>query len=131
MLSRALPGHHLHHQDPAEDDVLLLQSDRALPPHLLDGHPWLHSPTRLGREAGTGCAIATYGLLNVMMMDLTEETNFDTFPLTEVTIMLAITIFATIVGDMLPVTDSTPLIGDFLIGIQCFFSYLCLYVHIL
>ena len=31
----------------------------------------------------------------------------------EVTIMLAITIFATIVGDMLPVTDSTPLIGDF------------------
>ena len=25
--------------------------------------------------------------------------------------MLAITIFATIVGDMLPVTDSTPLIG--------------------
>jgi hypothetical protein len=26
--------------------------------------------------------------------------------------MLAITIFATIVGDMLPVTDSTPLIGD-------------------
>ena len=29
----------------------------------------------------------------------------------EVTIMLAITIFATIIGDMLPVTDSTPLIG--------------------
>ena len=56
-----------------------------------------------------------------MMMDLTEETNFDTFTLTEVTIMLAITIFATIVGDMLPVTDSTPLIGDFLIGIQFFF----------
>lgn len=25
--------------------------------------------------------------------------------------MLAITIFATIIGDMLPVTDSTPLIG--------------------
>jgi len=31
----------------------------------------------------------------------------------EVTIMLAITIFATIVGDMLPVTDSTPLIGTY------------------
>ena len=60
-----------------------------------------------------------------MMMDLTEETNFDTFPPTEVTIMLAITIFATIVGDMLPVTDSTPLIGDFLIGIQCFFFHTC------
>jgi nicotinic acetylcholine receptor len=28
-----------------------------------------------------------------------------------VTILLAITIFSTIVGDMLPVTDSTPLIG--------------------
>ena len=57
-----------------------------------------------------------------MMMDLTEETNFDTFPLAEVTIMLAITIFATIVGDMLPVTDSTPLIGDFLI---MFFFHTC------
>ena len=67
-------------------------------------------------------------LLNVMMMDLTEETNFDTFPLTEVTIMLAITIFATIVGDMLPVTDSTPLIGDFLIRIQCFFFHACPYI---
>ena len=28
-----------------------------------------------------------------------------------VTIMLAITIFSSIVGDMLPVTDTTPLIG--------------------
>ena len=28
-----------------------------------------------------------------------------------VTIMLSITIFATIVGEMLPVTDATPLIG--------------------
>ena len=28
-----------------------------------------------------------------------------------VAIMLSITIFATIVGDMLPVSDSTPLIG--------------------
>ena len=28
-----------------------------------------------------------------------------------VTIMLSITIFATIVGDMLPVSDATPLIG--------------------
>ena len=65
-----------------------------------------------------------------MMMDLTEETNFDTFPLTEVTIMLAITIFATIVGDMLPVTDSTPLIGDFLIRIQFFFVFVlvCPYI---
>lgn len=30
---------------------------------------------------------------------------------TGVTIMLSITIFATIVGDMLPVSDATPLIG--------------------
>ena len=31
--------------------------------------------------------------------------------LSGVTIMLSITIFATIVGDMLPVSDATPLIG--------------------
>ena len=31
--------------------------------------------------------------------------------LSGVTILLAITIFSTIVGDMLPITDSTPLIG--------------------
>ena len=32
--------------------------------------------------------------------------------ITGVTIMLAITIFSSIVGDMLPITDTTPLIGE-------------------
>ena len=41
-----------------------------------------------------------------------HELRTQYFPSSEVTIMLAITIFATIVGDMLPVTDSTPLIGE-------------------
>ena len=34
------------------------------------------------------------------------------YHLSGVTILLAITIFSTIVGDMLPITDSTPLIGE-------------------
>ena len=42
----------------------------------------------------------------------TKTITITTFTPSEVTIMLAITIFATIVGDMLPVTDSTPLIGE-------------------
>ena len=41
-----------------------------------------------------------------------HELRIQYFSSSEVTIMLAITIFATIVGDMLPVTDSTPLIGE-------------------
>ena len=63
---------------------------------------------------------ALVGRKNVWTYELTaalkiifHELRIQHFPSSEVTIMLAITIFATIVGDMLPVTDSTPLIGEF------------------
>jgi len=42
-----------------------------------------------------------------------------------VTILLAITIFSTIVGDMLPVTDSTPLIGTYFTAIMFMVASSC------
>ena len=36
----------------AANPVLLLQPDCAVPPHLLHGNPWIHSSSRLWREAG-------------------------------------------------------------------------------
>ena len=40
----------LSHQ--AENVVLLLQPDCALPPHFLHGHPWVHSSPGLWRKVG-------------------------------------------------------------------------------
>ena len=51
LLPRAVSGHHLHLQDQAEDDVLLLQPDRALPPDRLHGGAGLHAAPRLRGEA--------------------------------------------------------------------------------
>ena len=51
LLSRALPWHHLRGADQEENPLLLLQPDRALPPHRLHGRPWIHSPARLGGKA--------------------------------------------------------------------------------
>merc|ERR1719336_1012349 len=42
-----------------------------------------------------------------------------------VTILLAITIFSTIVGDMLPITDSTPLIGTYFTAIMFMVASSC------
>ena len=53
LLPGALPGHHLHLQDPAADPLLLLQPDRALPPDIFHGCAGLHPPARLGGEAIT------------------------------------------------------------------------------
>ena len=50
LLPRPLPRHHLHHQDPAEDALLLLQPYRALHPDRLHGRPRLHAPAGLGRK---------------------------------------------------------------------------------
>ena len=51
VLSRALPGHNLHHQAASKNLVLLLQPDSSLRAHRLHGCSWLHPPTWLGREA--------------------------------------------------------------------------------
>ena len=51
VLSSALPRCHLHHQDPEENLVLLLQPDRPLRPHRLHGCPRLHLAARLRGEA--------------------------------------------------------------------------------
>ena len=53
VLPRALHRHHLHYHDPAADPLLLLQPDRALPPHIFHGCAGLHPPARLGGEAIT------------------------------------------------------------------------------
>ena len=50
VLSGPLPGHHLHHQDQAEDSLLLLQSDRPLHPHRQHGCARLHPPPGLRGE---------------------------------------------------------------------------------
>ena len=51
LLPGALPGHHLHLQDPAADPLLLLQPDRALPADRLHGGARLHAAAGLGGEA--------------------------------------------------------------------------------
>ena len=51
MLSGAVPGHNLRHQDQEKNDLLLLQPDSSLCAHRLHGCSWLHPPTWLGREA--------------------------------------------------------------------------------
>ena len=51
VLSSTLPRCHLHHQDPKENLVLLLQPDRPLRPHRLHGCPRLHLAARLRGEA--------------------------------------------------------------------------------
>ena len=53
LLSRAVSGHHLHLQDPPEDDVLLLQPDRALSADRLHGGAGLHAAPGLRGEART------------------------------------------------------------------------------
>ena len=53
LLPGALPGHHLHLQDPAADPLLLLQPDRALPADRLHGRARLYVAAGLGREART------------------------------------------------------------------------------
>ena len=54
LLPRALPGHHLRRENPAENPLLLLQPHRALSSHRLHGRPWLHLAPGLGREALSG-----------------------------------------------------------------------------
>ena len=54
MLSGAVPGHHLHHQDPPEDALLLLQPDRALSADRLHGGAGLHAAPGLRGEALVG-----------------------------------------------------------------------------
>ena len=72
VLPRALPGHHLHHQDQVSshwsragilssdwllqeaDPVLLLQPDRALPADCLHGGARLHAAAGLGGETLPG-----------------------------------------------------------------------------
>ena len=54
VLSGPLPGHHLHHQDPTTNALLLLQPDRALRADCLDGGARLHAAPRLGGEALAG-----------------------------------------------------------------------------
>ena len=51
LLSRTLPGHHLCGEDQEENPLLLLQPDCALPPHRINGRPWIHSPAWLGGKA--------------------------------------------------------------------------------
>ena len=51
VLSSALPRCHLHHQDPEENLVLLLQPDRPLRPHRVHGRAGLHAAARLRRKA--------------------------------------------------------------------------------
>ena len=50
VLSRAIPRHHLHHQDQTADCVLLLQPDSSLCAHRLHGSPGIYPPARLRRE---------------------------------------------------------------------------------
>ena len=53
VLPWTIPGHHLHHQDQAENSLLLFQLDRALSLDLLHGGPRLHSSSGLWREVIT------------------------------------------------------------------------------
>ena len=50
VLPWALRGHHLHHQDPAEDALLFLQPHRALSSDRLHGSLGLHSAPGLWGE---------------------------------------------------------------------------------
>ena len=70
-------------------------------------------PPDSGEKLGLGGnkTVLTYEFTAALKV-IFHELRIQYFPSSEVTIMLAITIFATIVGDILPVTDSTPLIGE-------------------
>ena len=54
LLPGAVSGHHLHHQDQAEDAVLLHQPDCAVPADRLHGGAGLHAAPGLGGEVVTG-----------------------------------------------------------------------------
>ena len=54
MLPGAVSGHHVRHQDPAEDALLLLQPDRALSADRLHGGAGLHAAPGLRGEAVSG-----------------------------------------------------------------------------
>ena len=53
LLSRAIRGHHLHCPHQKENSLLLLQSDRALRPHLQHGAARLHAAPGFRREINT------------------------------------------------------------------------------
>ena len=53
MLPGAVPGHHVLHQDPAEDALLLLQSHHSLRADRLHGSAGLHPALGLWGEAVT------------------------------------------------------------------------------
>ena len=99
LLPWALPRHHIHHQDPPENSLLLLQSDRALPPDRCHGSAGLHPSPGLWREAGP------LYVLNINCF------SSHLITLSGVNLLLAIVLFSTIVGEMLPVTNNSPLIG--------------------
>ena len=63
VLSGPLPGHHLHHQDQAENPLLLLQPDRPLHPHRQHGGARLHPPPGLWGETVPRCVPASNCIL--------------------------------------------------------------------
>ena len=55
---------HWNIESQATNPVLLLQPDRPVSPNLLDGHPRVHTPTGLWREARPWCKQKTFELSN-------------------------------------------------------------------
>ena len=51
VLSWAVSWHHLHDKDSAENSLLFFQPDSSLRAHCLHGCSWVHSSSRLRREA--------------------------------------------------------------------------------
>ena len=103
-MSRALPGHHLHNQDPPEDDVLLLQPDRALSADRLHGGAGLHAAPGLRGEA------------QPRYDDDDDDddvcwTQTALCDLLGVTILLSLTIFLNTVSSIIPITSDSPLVG--------------------
>ena len=64
------------------------------------------------RSSGNGWHSGKHHHIRVLIVTQCYKATLNCLLSAGVTIMLAITIFSSIIGDMLPITDTTPLIGQ-------------------